>query len=1320
MNWKLTLLLLAIFAMPNLSYSQICDNVTEGGEIGYDQTLCAPGDDPAPIVNVSLPSGGSGDLEYIWISTTNDPSMVTTVWDIIVGSTSESYDPGPLTETTYFRRCARRAGCTQYIGETNIIRICVDVEAPQFTSTLVDGEIDCTETPQFDTPTYSDDCDLLVGYSFDDETIQNGCTTEYIRTFTIIDDCGKTSTTTQTFTTTDNEAPVISLNAPNQDINDGDILTVECDNLMLFFASDASATDNCDDAPTLTFSDSVENTDCLVTGYLQQWTCSWIAKDACGNTSTFTVFINVVDTTDPVFIDIPADETVDCDGMPVFGTPIFEDNCDDDLMIETMDDSMVDGCTTVFTKTWTITDDCGNSATASQSIIATDNEAPVITLNAPNEDIMDGDTLTMECGMVNLFLIGDATVTDNCDANPTVNFSDSSQDGDCPTDGYLSIWTCSWTATDACGNSSTFTVYATIVDTTDPFFTFVPDDMEIDCADTPVFGLPNYEDICDNALSIEAEETSSVDGCTTTYTKTWTITDDCGNTATASQNITTTDDEAPVISLNAPNDGIMNGDTLIVECDNLNIFFSSDASATDNCDAEPTITFSDSIENGDCLVDGYLQFWTCTWTAKDDCGNTSTFTVYMRVVDTTPPVFTFVPESEMIECLDAPDFGIPTYEDNCDAELDLEMVTDTVTNGCTITYTITWKITDDCGNIAVATQTVTAIDNTAPTLALGSLMDGDTITAECDAIPVFDESSISVSDNCDPFPVTTFDMGVEFGDCPTDGYLRIMSRSWTGVDQCGNTSSLTIYIRVIDTTAPTIALTDNFSDVMNGDTLVAECDDVPAFFSSSVDVTDNCDNDVTVTFVDDITNGDCVDDGFIRFYECTWTAEDDCGNAATFTIYIKVVDTTDPIFINVPDDETIQCDETPIFGIPTFSDNCDADLTETITQDTFYSDCSTEFVRTWTITDDCGNSASASQFIWSIDNTAPTISLNSPYANVMDGDTLIAECDALPFFDATSANLSDNCDAEPTITFAATTAPGDCPTDGHLYVAALVWEATDACGNMSSYTIYIRVVDTTAPTFVSVPDITVESCDDPLIIDGLAVATDNCTSMVGVTFVVDTIITFEDIKYQINWTAKDDCQNSADTLQVITVPCDAEFLFTNITGELMGNTVMIEWTGLNEYPSGIYILERSKDGVDFNFVNSPISAEGVIRNFVDYAGWDAQPYEGHNYYRVQYVDERGRLTYSDVVRIDLPTTTTVKVFPNPSHDYVMVELNDFAETAVTVQLHTRDGIVLETHNLADGQSSIRIETGDLHSGMYFITVQGENTRKQARRFIKAD
>ena len=124
-------------------YTAVCNNVTFPGNISGNQESCGPFD-PEPINNINLPAGGCGELEYIWIqSTTNVFSNggVGTPWTTIPGATGPSYDPGFLSQTTYFRRCARSSGCFFYIGESNII--CVEVTLSE---TCDDGNCNTLDT----------------------------------------------------------------------------------------------------------------------------------------------------------------------------------------------------------------------------------------------------------------------------------------------------------------------------------------------------------------------------------------------------------------------------------------------------------------------------------------------------------------------------------------------------------------------------------------------------------------------------------------------------------------------------------------------------------------------------------------------------------------------------------------------------------------------------------------------------------------------------------------------------------------------------------------------------------------------------------------------------------------------------------------------------------------------------------------------------------------------------------------------------------------------------------------------------------------------
>ena len=104
------------------SFAQTCDNVTDGGIITGNETGCAnPVFDPSPILNVILPSGGSREIEFMWMYSEGTPSANLSDWIGIPNSNTPNFDPGPITITTYFIRCTRRAGCTDYVRESNYV-----------------------------------------------------------------------------------------------------------------------------------------------------------------------------------------------------------------------------------------------------------------------------------------------------------------------------------------------------------------------------------------------------------------------------------------------------------------------------------------------------------------------------------------------------------------------------------------------------------------------------------------------------------------------------------------------------------------------------------------------------------------------------------------------------------------------------------------------------------------------------------------------------------------------------------------------------------------------------------------------------------------------------------------------------------------------------------------------------------------------------------------------------------------------------------------------------------------------------------------------
>ena len=92
----------------------ICENPSDAGVIGNDESHCGPYD-PAEIVELEPPTGGLGELQYMWLKSTEacPGDMSQRIW----GANEATYDPGEILQTTWFRRCVRVEGCPWIDGE---------------------------------------------------------------------------------------------------------------------------------------------------------------------------------------------------------------------------------------------------------------------------------------------------------------------------------------------------------------------------------------------------------------------------------------------------------------------------------------------------------------------------------------------------------------------------------------------------------------------------------------------------------------------------------------------------------------------------------------------------------------------------------------------------------------------------------------------------------------------------------------------------------------------------------------------------------------------------------------------------------------------------------------------------------------------------------------------------------------------------------------------------------------------------------------------------------------------------------------------------
>lgn len=146
-------------------------------------------------------------------------------------------------------------------------------------------------------------------------------------------------------------------------------------------------------------------------------------------------------------------------------------------------------------------------------------------------------------------ITGESAITMDCSEYPSEEYFITVTDESWPIDlmftdsgsaeGCDAIITRAYFAMDALGNSSTFTQTIQLVDFTPPTFTFIPDDVVINCGEEDGgFGEPVAVDDCSD-ITLMTTSTEVGGPCPDGYQiiRLFMAVDDCGNTSTATQTI---------------------------------------------------------------------------------------------------------------------------------------------------------------------------------------------------------------------------------------------------------------------------------------------------------------------------------------------------------------------------------------------------------------------------------------------------------------------------------------------------------------------------------------------------------------------------------------------------------------------------------------------------------------------------------------------------------------------------------------------------------------------------------------------------------------
>ncbi len=775
--------------------------------------------------------------------------------------------------------------------------------------------------------------------------------------------------------------------------------------------------------------------------------------------------------------------------------------------------------------------------------------------------------MSFECGDI---IAGvDPIVSDNCS-----EFTVSVQDTLYTNTPCYKAGAFIYTAVDACGNTSSFYQYYTIVDTTSPVFADFDQEIEMPC-DNYAGIFVEASDICNEVEITYEDEFFSGGYCAGIVTRTYTATDACGNEATTQQVIRLIDEVDPTV------EGVT--ESFEVQCGTE--YEVNTPSFSDNCDNNLDIT-SNVVEGGDACA----HTITYSWTAVDHCGNSTTATTVVTIVDTIDPYFTSVPENFTVEFCGSIEYGDAFASDLCDESVEVTVSVDTLAGDCPNSYTIvrTFTAADACGNDAIATQEISVVDTTAPTFNFVPSSD----TLSCADYTGFEMAT--ASDLCGDAFVTFSESSetitievVGNGDC---GQFRTQSvGGWGGSSNGGPGSYRDANFASAFPNGLTIGCGSNFLVLTSAQAVE---DYLPAGGSSAVlpagTLTNptNYNNQLASQLVAAVlslgfdandpnfgpSNGYLGDQVYasgpfqgMTVSQVVTIANQAIGGCTQQYNLVELADALAQLNLNY---------EGGIVNNGAFV--CE----ETITL------CAQLITINWTATDACGNEALASTQYVVYDNVAPTFDSEVSDVTV----TCASEIPALVELTAT-----DVC-SEATVTRTVTVLDEVDACGNQQF--RVNYDAVDACGN-HAYTSYIvTVYDNVDPEFSSLPSDLTIACDAEIPAAVELTATDNCGGAVEVSM-TETYVGEQPAEGSIA-----DCNLMTPSLGAN--PCDYDSPWAMILfGVPTAHQFFVVQSGeLVTYPNGT--LHLLADVVNVNNAANGFHVDVLFENGMNWASWSTQ------------------------------------------------------------------------------------------------------------------
>ena len=156
--------------------------------------------------------------------------------------------------------------------------------------------------------------------------------------------------------------------------------------------------------------------------------------------------------------------------------------------------------------------------------------------------------------------------------------------------------------------------------------------------------------------------------------------------------------------------------------------------------------------------------------------------------------------------------------------------------------------------------------------------------------------------------------------------------------------------------------------------------------------------------------------------------------------------------------------------------------------------------------------------------------------------------------------------------------------------------------------------------------------------------------------------------------------------------------------------VELEWVSETNEEDERYILEKLEETGEWSIIRV-VELASLPTGTASFSHVDEEPTIGVNIYRVR-LESRAQERQSEQKAVDYLSSANVSIYPNPTSEWLKVDLTGFEGFEVTLTMADRLGRVVMARTIAEAtDEAIELDVRQLTPGMYIVHAQANAAKK---------